>query len=132
MSERTKLLKKAVLTSVGATINVERIKSAVREAMDDLVKVGQDLLEDLEEKGKIKADSVQDFLNNLRSETGKRTGELETKVQSSLKKAVREIGLVTKEDLEDIHERLLALEGDEENGEGHEAKKPRRKKQATH
>ena len=58
MSERTKLLKKAVLTGVGASSNVDRIKAALNEAMEDLVKVGQDLFNDLELKGKDRTDSA--------------------------------------------------------------------------
>ena len=114
MSERTKLLKKAVLTSVGATTNADRIKQAITQAMDDLVKVGHELLEDLEIKGKDKTDSVQSFIKNLQDETSKRTGDLEKKVskkvQSSMKKAVKEIGLITREDYDELLERLSALE----------------------
>ncbi len=114
MSERTKLLKKAVLTSVGAGTNVERIKTALGEAMQDLVKVGQILLDELEEKGKIKTDSVQDFLKNLQSEACKKTTEVEkqvsSKVTSSVKKAIRELGLITQEDWDELHERLAGIE----------------------
>jgi hypothetical protein len=44
MSDRTKLLKKAVLTGVGATSSVDRVKDALKDAMQDLVKVGQELI----------------------------------------------------------------------------------------
>lgn len=133
MSERTKLLKKAVLTSVGATTNADRIKQAINQVMDDLVKVGQELLEDLETKGKVKADSVQHFLRNLQDETSKRTGDIEQnvskKVQVSMKKAVQEIGLVTREDYEELVERLSVLEealvGTDEEGK---KARPRSKK----
>lgn len=54
MSERTELLKRAVLTSVGAGTNVDHIKLALTDAMQDLVKVGQNLLDDLEEKEKLR------------------------------------------------------------------------------
>ena len=57
MSESTTLIKKAVLTSVGATSNLDRVKTAVNEAMKDLVKVGSDLIDELEEQGKVKTDS---------------------------------------------------------------------------
>jgi len=136
MSERTKLLKKAVLTSVGATTNAERIKQAISQAMEDLYKVGQELLEDLEAKGKVKTDSAQSFLKNLQDETSKRTGDLEKKVskkvQISMKKAVKEIGLVTKEDYDELLERLSALEealvGPEEEGK---KARPRTKKNSN-
>jgi polyhydroxyalkanoate synthesis regulator phasin len=114
MSERTKLLKKAVLTSVGAGTNVERIKTALHEAMQDLVKVGQGLLDDLEEKGKVKADYVQDFLKNLQSDACKKTSEVEKQVSSKVtvgvKKAVRELGLITQEDWDELYERLSGIE----------------------
>ncbi len=114
MSERTKLLKKAVLTSVGATTNADRVKQAVCQAMDDLIKVGQELMDDLEGKGKVKAESVQSFLKNLQDEAARRTGDLEKtvskKVQTSMKKAIKEIGLITREDYEELLERLSALE----------------------
>lgn len=138
MTERAKLLKKAVLTSVGATTNVERIKNAVEDAMSDLVKVGQNLLDDLEEKGKVKTESLQEFLKNLQSEAGKRTAEVEkkvsTNVQTQLRKAVREIGLITHEDWEEICDRLkdieeaLGIECEEGNGEHAGKRRGRRKK----
>lgn len=135
MSERTKLLKKAVMTGVGGATNVDRIKSAITEAMNDLVKVGQDLLDDLEEKGTNKTDSVQNFIKNLKNETEKKGFEVEkkvsTKVQGSMKKAAKELGLITREDWEELYERIAAIEdavgvaaGDDES----EGKKSRKKK----
>ncbi len=135
MSERTKLLKKAVMTGVGGATNVDRIKSAITEAMNDLVKVGQDLLDDLEEKGTNKTDSVQQFIKNLKSETEKKGFEVEKTVSSnvkgSMKKAAKELGLITREDWEELYERIAAIEdavgvaaGDEEQ----EGKKSRKKK----
>lgn len=129
MSERTKLLKKAVLTGVGASSNVDRIKSALNEAMDDLVKVGQDLLNDLEIKGKDKTDSVQSFLRNLQEEAKTRTGSLEkqvsSKVQTSMKKAAKDLGLVSREEFEEVLERLNALEESNSNSGEEETKKSR-------
>lgn len=90
MSDRTKLLKKAVLTSVGASSNVERVKDALKEAMQDLVKVGQELIDDLEEKGKIKTESAQSFLKGLSDEAAKRTGGLEKKVSNKFQKKIRD------------------------------------------
>lgn len=124
MSERTKLLRKAVLTSVGATTSVDRIKTALKDAMDDLVKVGHDLMDDLESKGKFKAESVQNFLRSLQDEAAKRTGDLgktaSSKVQTSMKKAAQDLGLATREDLDELLERLSTLEealtGSEEEG----------------
>ena len=77
MNERTKLLKKAVMTGVGASTNVDRIKTALDDAMRDLLKVGQGLFDDLEEEGKEKTESLQDFLKNLQKEAGKRTAQVE-------------------------------------------------------
>jgi len=114
MSERTKLLKKAVLTGVGATTNVDRVKTALRDAVDDLFKVGQDLFDDLETKGKEKQDSVQNFLRNLQDEALKRSEDLgksaSSKVQTSMKKAAKELGLITREDWEELTDRLTAIE----------------------
>ena len=110
MSERTKLLKKAVLTSVGASTSVDRIKTALNDAMQDLVKVGQGLLDDLEEKGKIKTDTVQDFLKNLQSEATKKTAEVEKTVSSKVQKTIRELGLITHEDWDEICQRLTEIE----------------------
>jgi len=114
MSERTKLLKKAVLTSVGATTNVDRIKVALNDAMSDLVKVGHDLLDELESQGKTKADSVQDFLKNFQSEAKTRTSDIEkqvsTKVHTELKKVAKEVGLATKEEVEELLDRIAELE----------------------
>ena len=138
MSERTKLLKKAVLTGVGATTSVDRIKSAITEAMNDLVKVGQDLLEDLEDKGKIKTESVQNLIFNLRDEAEKRTFDVEkkvsSKVQVSMKKAAKEFGLITRDDLDELVDRLVAIEeavGVPNHDEETEGKKGRRKKASS-
>ncbi len=140
MSERTKLLKKAVMTSVGATTNVDRIKAALTDAMQDLVKVGHILLEDLEEKGKVKTESAQDFLKHLQTEASKRTAEVEkkvsAKVQVGVKKAAQEFGLITHEDFEEICDRLkeieehlgIAEEGDEDAE--HSPNQKRRRKKA--
>ncbi|MBI4532811.1 MAG: hypothetical protein HY711_02600 [Candidatus Melainabacteria bacterium] len=114
MSERTKLLKKAVLTGVGASTNADRVQKALNEALEDLIKVVQDLLEDLESKGKVKTESLQNFLRSLKDETRQRKSQFEDKVsatvQSSMKKAAKEIGLATQEELKDIMERINTLE----------------------
>ena len=134
MSERTKYLKKAVMTGVGGATNVDRIKSAITDAMNDLVKVGQDLLDDLEEKGTNKTDSVQQFIKNLKSETEKKGFEVEKtvsgNVKTSMKKAAKELGLITREDWEELYERIAAIEdavgvaaGDDESEGKKKAKK---------
>lgn len=114
MSDRTKLLKKAVLTSVGASANVERVKDALKEAMQDLVKVGQELIDDLEEKGKIKTENAQSFLKGLSDEAAKRTGGIEKKVsskfQKKMKEAAREFGFITIGQYDEVVERLKTLE----------------------
>lgn len=144
-NDRAKMFKKAVLAGVGATSSVERVKAALSEAMEDLVKVGQDLLDELEDTGKGKTENFQQFLRNLQDEAGKRTHDAEkklSKLSGSTKKAVKEFGIATKDDIEEILERLEALEEavhgsseehageDGEDGEGSEggAKKRGRKK----
>lgn len=110
MSERTKLLKKAVLTGVGASTNVERVKSALNEALEDLIKVGHELMDDLESKGKDKTDSIEKSLKHFTEEVNKRKGTLEVQITASIKKAIKEFGLMTREDLEELNERLEHLE----------------------
>lgn len=135
MSERTKLLKKAVMTGVGATTSVDRIKSAINDAMQDLVKVGHDLLDELEDRGKNKTENVQQFLKTLQEEAGRKTLDVEKKVSGNvkggIKKTAKELGLVTREEYEELLERVNALE--EENGthEDAEGKKTRRRKAST-
>jgi polyhydroxyalkanoate synthesis regulator phasin len=143
MKERSELLKKAVMAGVGASTNVERIKTALDEAMRDLIKVGQGLMNDLEEEGKIKTESVQDFLKNFQREASKRTAQAEktvsTKVQAELKKGAREIGLVMQEDWEELCERLTDIEDalgieDNQGGNGEnpsQKRRGKRKKQQT-
>jgi polyhydroxyalkanoate synthesis regulator phasin len=132
MSESTKLLKKAVLASVGATSSVERIKSALDEAMEDLLKVGQELLGDLEQQGKVKADSVQTTLKNLQEEAEKHKCKIEKNVHASVKKAACELGLVTRADYNELLERLETLEGhagvEHEDGEVKKVRAISRKK----
>lgn len=133
MSDRTKLLKKAVLTGVGATSSVDRVKDALKDAMQDLVKVGQELIEDLEEKGKVKTESAESFLKGFKDEAVKRTDDIEkqvsAKVSKTMKKAAKEFGFVTMEQYEQLLERLALVEehagitqpehiGDEEVVEG--------------
>ncbi len=124
-----------MLTSVGASTNVDRIKSALNEAMQDLVKVGHGLLEELEEKGKVKTDHVQEFLKNFQAEAAKKTSQVEKKVSTGMKKAVRELGLITQADWEEMCERLTDIEEAlgiaETEGNGSAGKGRRRKKQGS-
>lgn len=114
MGEATALIKKAVLTSVGATSSLDRIKGALNNAMQDVVKIGQDLVEELEEQGKVKAENAQSFLKNLQDEAGKKTEVIEQKVSGSMsgsvKKVAKDVGLVTREEYEELLERLEAIE----------------------
>jgi polyhydroxyalkanoate synthesis regulator phasin len=137
MSERTELLKKAVMASVGASTSVDRIKTALDDAMRDLFKVGQGLMDDLEEEGKVRAEYVQDFLKDFQAEATKRTAHMEktvsTKVQTEMKKAAREIGLITQEDWEELCERLSDIEEalgipSSEEGEGGNGENPGQKR----
>lgn len=132
MSERTKLLKKAVLTGVGASTNLERVKSALNEALEDLVKVGHELMDDLEVKGKDKTESIEKSLKTFTEEVNKRKGSLEVQVTASIKKAIKEFGLMTREDLEELHERIEHLEDTlcdgSEGGEGSGSTTPRKAK----
>lgn len=125
MTERTALIKKAVLTSVGATSNIERIKTALQDAMKDVVKIGNELVDELEEQGKIKAEKAESFLKGLQDEASKRTGQIEKKVTEKVQEKAREIGFVSREEYDELLERLEALE--QANGiqtpEGDESKK---------
>lgn len=113
-SDRSKLFKKAVLAGVGATSNVERVKAALSDAMEDLIKVGQDLLDEMEDKGKGKTENFQSFLRGLQDEAGKRTQDAEKKVSSKVsgttKRAAKDFGLATQDDIDEILERLEAIE----------------------
>jgi polyhydroxyalkanoate synthesis regulator phasin len=126
-------LKKAVLATVGASSNVDRIKAALSDVMQDLVKVAGDLVDDLEDKGKVKAETVQQFLKNVQEEASKRTVEAEKvvtdKVGVQTRKAVKDFGLVTRAELDELLERIQALEehtGVQSNG-GDENRKSRKK-----
>ena len=130
MSERKTLLKKAVLTGVGASTNFDRIRDAVEDAMHDLVKVGQDLLDDLELQGKEKAENAQSFLRNLQEEAAKKSGNLEARVSVGVKSKAKDFGLVTREEYEDVVQRLEALENAAgiQRGDAEEKKKAKSKK----
>jgi len=127
MSERTKLLKKAVMTGVGATTNGDRIKSALQEAMQDLVKIGQELIEELEDRGKLKAKNAQDFIETLKDEAKNRSGQFEKqvsgKVQTSMQRAARDFGLATTQEVEELRERIEELEAALEDASGKPAPK---------
>jgi polyhydroxyalkanoate synthesis regulator phasin len=120
INERTELLKKAVLAGVGASQSVDKIKSALTEAMNDLVKVGQNLLDELEVAGKEKTESMQGFLKGLQEEATKKTGEVSSNVQCSIKKTVSDFGLATRGEVNEILERISSLE-DAVHGNGHDS-----------
>jgi polyhydroxyalkanoate synthesis regulator phasin len=125
VSERAELIKKAVLAGVGATANMERIKSAINEAFEDLSKVGQDLVEDLQESGKGKTEQVQAFLENLQEEAARRSAKLGKQASVSTKRVAHELGLVTHDDIKEIMERLRSIEsmlGGHSPGEGRKRK----------
>jgi transketolase len=137
MSEQKKLLKKAVMAGVGASASVDRIKTALNDVMQDLVKVGQELFDELETKGKDKTDSFSKELKKIQDEAARRTQDAEkkvsTKFQGSTKKVAKEAGLATREDLEDVLERLHALEEavhgtSEHNGGDDEAQETTKKR----
>ncbi|MGD9681523.1 MAG: hypothetical protein AB7W16_10090 [Candidatus Obscuribacterales bacterium] len=106
MSERTTLIKKAVLTSVGATSNFERVKMALEDAMQDIVKVGQDLIEDLEKEGKVKADNAQSFIKGLQDEASKKTEKVTVRVQG----AAKDLGFISRREYETLLERIENIE----------------------
>lgn len=132
MSESTTLIKKAVLTSVGATSNFDRVKSAINDAMQDLVKVGTDLIEELEEQGKVKTESAQSFLKNVKDEASKKSEEIEDKVSGKVRDAAKDLGFVSRREYEEVLERLerletkLEIEPVSENKEEQESKKKSR------
>ena len=76
--------------------------------------VGQELLEDFEEKGKVKTESAESYLKGFREEAVKRTEDIEKQVSSKLsktvKKAAKEFGFVTMEQYEQLLERLAIVE----------------------
>ncbi len=139
MGEATALIKRAVLTSVGATSSLDRIKGALNNAMQDVVKIGQDLVEELEEQGKVKTENAQSFLKNLQDEASKKTEVIEQKVtgtmSGSVKKVAKDVGLVTREEYEELLERLEAIETSlnitHEEGEG-KSKRAKSKKSQNH
>src|SRR5580658_6319328 len=98
MGEQKKLLKKAVLAGVGASTSVDRVKNVLIDAMQDLVKVGQELFDELESKGQDKADNLQKEFKKIKEEAARRTLDTEklvsTKVQGGTRKFVKDAGLV--------------------------------------
>ena len=144
MSEQKKLLKKAVMAGVGASASVDRIKTALNDVMQDLVKVGQELFDELETKGKEKSETFsKEFskeMKKLQEEAARRTADAEKKVSNKLKggtsRVAKDAGLATREELEEVLERLAALEeavhGADHNGGDEETtgKKRGRKRSA--
>ena len=110
MSESTTLIKKAVLTSVGATSNFDRVKTAINEAMKDLVKVGTELIDELEEQGQVKTENAQNFLKNVKEEATKKSEEIESKVSTKVRSAAKDLGFVSRREYEELLERVEALE----------------------
>jgi len=129
MSERTKLLKKAVLTSVGASTNVDRVKSALTEALEDLIKVGHELMDDLEAKGKDKTTDIEKSLKNFTKEVNKKKESWEGQAYTAIKKAIKDFGLITREEMEEFNDRLESIEEALTDGtEASAVKKPRARK----
>jgi polyhydroxyalkanoate synthesis regulator phasin len=123
VSERAELIKKAVLAGVGATANMERVKAAISEAFEDLSKVGQDLVEDLQESGKDKTEQVQTFLQNLQEEATKRSSDFGKQAAGSTKSLAKELGLATRDDMQEVLDRLRALESILSGHSGSEGRK---------
>ena len=110
MTESTTLIKKAVLTSVGATSNFDRVKTAIEDAMQDLVKVGSDLIDELEEQGKVKADKAQNFLKNVKDEAKTKSEEIEDKVSGKVRNAAKDLGFVSRREYDAVLARLEEIE----------------------
>ena len=98
----TDLFKKAVLVAVGATaVTVDKINGVVDELVDKgemSEQQGKSFKEEIKEKARSEKESLEKRFTDI--------------TQKATTKVLREIGVVTKKDLEEMEERIIArLEG---------------------
>ena len=62
----------------------------------------------LQEKGKIKADDAQSFLNSLQNRGEEEETKLKDMLKNSIKEVIDELGLATKDDIEKLKEAIIS------------------------
>ncbi|RXJ93548.1 hypothetical protein CRV00_10715 [Malaciobacter molluscorum] len=66
----------------------------------------EDELKKLEEKGKIDKGDIKGFIESLEKKGKEQDEEFKKQLKNSIKEAISELGLVTKDDLEDLKKEL--------------------------
>jgi polyhydroxyalkanoate synthesis regulator phasin len=90
------VVKKAMLLGLGA---ISLTKEKVEEAVDDLIRRGE-----VSRKERFK------MVDKLLKEAERQEEELTGKISETVQKAITQIGLATKKDLEDVSNRLAEIE----------------------
>ncbi|GAB7082157.1 phasin family protein [Megalodesulfovibrio paquesii] len=67
-----------------------------------------DLLSDLEERGKLSREEAEKFLDDAKERAAKERSDLEASIKGALREAVADLGLATKEDIESLKKLIKA------------------------
>ncbi|AXH09618.1 hypothetical protein CP960_03215 [Malaciobacter halophilus] len=86
------MLKELIYTGIGAT-------SLIKDRVEDELKK-------LEEKGKIDKGDIKGFIESLEKKGKEQDEEFKEQIKKSIKEAISELGLVTKDDLEELKKEL--------------------------
>ncbi|MCA1946387.1 MAG: hypothetical protein LDL30_14100 [Desulfovibrio sp.] len=70
----------------------------------------EDLLNDLEERGKLSREEAAKFLDDAKERAAKERSDMESSVKTALREAVAELGLATKDDVEAL-KKLIEAKG---------------------
>ncbi|AGW14894.1 phasin family protein [Megalodesulfovibrio gigas] len=67
-----------------------------------------ELLGDLEERGKLSREEAEKFLDDAKARAAKERTDMEASLKTALREAVAELGLATKDDVEDLKKLIKA------------------------
>ncbi len=91
--ESLRLIQKAIMTGIGATVSQERIKKVAYGIYDDIQKMVLDLVKDLEKKGEIKTQETKAIIKDLQ----KKSESEKAKIYKRLQKEGKSLIGLTKE-----------------------------------
>ena len=104
-----RLIQKAIMTGIGATISQDKIKKVAYGIYDDIHKIVLDLIKDLERKGEIKANETKVIIKDLQKKSEVEKAKIYKRLQKEGKSLIgltKEIILIPKTIMNEITETL--------------------------
>lgn len=83
--KKFKIIQKAIMTGIGATTSQEIIKKAAAGLYDDIQKIVQNLLKELEVQGELKAKETKEILTKLQKKSDFEKSKVYKRLQKDLK-----------------------------------------------